>query len=97
MNTTHTNENLKGIDKLIADAEFNRFSIISAIILIVGCLGGINVGLGGLSSTFQLVATVIPTMATLSFILAVAPMRLLLGTAILATIIDVVFIIINVV
>jgi uncharacterized membrane protein YuzA (DUF378 family) len=97
MSTTHTNENLTGIDKLIADAEFNRFSVISMVLLIVGCLGGINVALGGLTSTFQLIATVIPTMATLSFILAVAPMRLLLGTALLATIIDVVFIIINVI
>lgn len=97
MNTTHTNENLTGIDKLIADAEFNRFSVITVVLLVVGCLGGVNVGLGGLNSTFQLIATVIPTMATLSFILAVAPMRLLLGTAILATIIDVIFIIINVV
>ncbi|MFP5471000.1 MAG: hypothetical protein ACLGGV_05345 [Bacteroidia bacterium] len=97
MNTHHTNENLTGLDKLITNAEFNRFSVISVVLLVVGCLGGLNVGLGGLNSTFQLIATVIPTMATLSFILAIAPMRLLLGTAILATIIDVIFIIINVV
>ncbi len=97
MSTTHANENLTGIDKLIADAEFNRFSVISMVLLIVGCLGGINVALGGLTSTFQLIATVIPTMATLSFILAVAPMRLLLGTALIATLIDVIFIIINVI
>lgn len=97
MSTTHTNEHLTGLDKLIADAEFNRFSVISMVLLIVGCLGGINVGLGGLTSTFQLIATVVPTMATLSFILAIAPMRLLLGTALLTIIIDVIFIIINVI
>lgn len=97
MNTIENTSNLTGIDKIIADAEFNRFSVISVVLLIVGCLGGINVGVGGLDSTFQLIATIIPTMATLSFILAVAPMRLLLGTALVATIIDVLFIIINVI
>lgn len=91
------NKNLTGIDKLIADAEYNRFFIISTVLIIVGCLGGINVGLGGLSSTWQLIVTVIPTMATLSFILSVAPMRLLLGTAIVSTIIDVILIIFNLV
>ena len=91
------NKKLTGIDKLISDAEFNRFSVISAILIFVGCLGGVNVGVGGLSSTWQLVATVVPTMATLSFILSVAPMKLILGTAVLATIIDVILIIFNLV
>ena len=90
-------ERLTGIDKIVADAEFNRFSVISMILIIVGCLGGINVAVGGLESTWQLIITVIPTMATLSFILSVAPMRLLLGTALATTIIDVVLIIINLV
>ena len=92
-----TNETLTGIDKIVADAEFNRFSVISVILLVVGCLGGLNVGFGGLEHTWQLIVTIIPTMATLSFILAIAPMRLLLGTALIATIIDVLLIIVNLV
>lgn len=91
------NQNLTGIDKIVANAEFNRFSVISIVLLVVGCLGGINVSLGGLNQTWQLIITIIPTMATLSFILAVSPMRLLLGTALVATIIDVSLIIINLV
>ena len=90
-------KNLTGIDKLIADAEFNRFSIISAILIFVGCLGGISVGVGGLESTVQLILAVVPTMAALSFILAVQPMKLILISAAVATIIDVVLIIINLV
>jgi len=94
---TKTKSERSTLDKLIEKAEFNRFSIIAMILLIVGCLGGLNVGAGGLTETYQLILTVIPTMATLSFILAVAPMRLLLGTALVTTIIDVVLIFINLV
>lgn len=92
-NTDH----LTGLNKLVADADYNRFSVISAILIFTGCLGGINVGVGGLSSTFQLIATVVPTMATLSLILSLAPMRLILGAAAIATIIDVILITINLV
>jgi hypothetical protein len=39
MRTTITNE-----------MEFNRFGFISAIILIVGCLGGLTVGMGAIEN-----------------------------------------------
>ena len=90
-------KNLTGMDKFIANAEFNRFSVISAILIFTGCLGGINIGAGGLSSTTQLILTVIPTMATLSFILSLSPMKLIIGSAIVATIVDVILITINLV
>ncbi len=35
------------------ELEFNRFGIISISILIVSCLGGITVGLGGLDNIFH--------------------------------------------
>jgi hypothetical protein len=57
------------------EMEFNRFGFISAIILIVGCLGGLTVGMGAIENTFALIAVVIPTMITLSLLLAVSPMR----------------------
>lgn len=63
------------LERLISDAEFNRFGLICVILTLVGCLGGTAVGLGAISSTVALTAVIIPTMATLSLLLAVAPMR----------------------
>ena len=39
-------EDLKKADGIFSNAEFNRFGLISAILLIVGCLGGLTVGMG---------------------------------------------------
>ncbi len=83
-------------DKFFAGgAEFNRYSIISAILLIVGCLGGLTVGFGAIDHTIQLILVVVPTMATLSFLLALAPMKQVLGLAAITVIIDVIILIIN--
>lgn len=60
---------------LTNDMEFNRFGWIAVILLVVGCLGGLTVGMGAIASTAALVAVVIPTMITLSLLLAVSPMR----------------------
>lgn len=65
------------------EMEFNRFGFIAVILTIVGCLGGLTVGMGAIESTLALIAVVIPTMITLSFLIAVAPMRwiMMAGTA----------------
>jgi hypothetical protein len=70
------------------EIEFNRFGFISAIILIVGCLGGLTVGMGAIQNTFALIAVIIPTMITLSFLLAVAPMRWVMISAVSSVILD---------
>lgn len=80
-----------GEEKIIQNAEFNRFGLISVVILVVGCLGGLTVGLGAVESTLALIMVVIPTMATLSLLLAVAPMRYILTGAAISVIIDVLF------
>jgi hypothetical protein len=77
METTVTNE-----------LEFNRFGFISAIILIVGCLGGLTVGMGAIENTMALIAALIPTMITLSFLLAVAPMRWIMISATTSVVLD---------
>jgi hypothetical protein len=77
METTVTNE-----------LEFNRFGFISAIILIVGCLGGLTVGMGAIENTMALIAVLIPTMITLSFLLAVAPMRWIMISATISVVLD---------
>jgi len=84
----HSNKEI-GVFK---EANFNRFGLISAILLIVGCLGGITVGLGAVNDIIALTAVVIPTMTTLCLLLAVAPMKYIINVGILAISIDVILI-----
>ena len=77
--------------RMIEEMEDNRYGWISIVILIVGCLGGMTVGLGALGSTFALISIVVPTMITLSLLLAVAPMRWIALSAITCASIDLIF------
>jgi hypothetical protein len=72
-----------------AQLDFNRFGIISVLIIVVGCLGGIAVGLGAIQSTLALTAVILPTMATLSLLLAVAPMKQILIASSICVLIDI--------
>lgn len=74
------------------NTEFNRFGLISVILLIIGCLGGVAVGLGAINYIGTLIAVVVPTMLTLSFLLAVAPMRWIITSGAVAVSIDVLLI-----
>lgn len=76
-------------EKLISDSEFNRFGLICVILTIVGCLGGVAVGLGAINHTLTLTMVVVPTMLTLSLLIAVAPMKWIMGVASVAVVIDV--------
>jgi hypothetical protein len=77
--------------KMIEEMEDNRFGWIAIVLLIVGCLGGMTVGLGAIGSTLALTLVVIPTMLTLSLLLAVAPMRWIVGSALVCTALDLLF------
>lgn len=67
--------------------EFNRFGLITVVILIIGCMGGIAVGMGAIDYIFTLAAVVFPTMITLSLVLSVSPMKwILTGTAVCVSI-----------
>ncbi len=89
-------ENLGFWDKIFGnEIEHARFSVISAALILVGCLGGIAVGLGGIDSTVQMALIVFPTMAALSSCLAVMPMRWILNLSISAILIDTIIIIFN--
>lgn len=70
-------------------AEFNRFGIIAFTLSLVACTSGIIAGLfvDG-SSLFQMILMVAPTMFTLCMILAVAPIRVIIGAGVVALIID---------
>ena len=71
------------------EIEFNRFGYIAAIILLIGCLGGIAVGVGAIQNTFSLILVVIPTMITLSILLDVYPMKYIMKASLVCLIIDV--------
>ena len=71
------------------EAEFNRFGLISILLTVVGCLGGITVGMGAIEHTWALIMILIPTMTTLSAILAVQPMRTIIYATSVSVIIDV--------
>lgn len=79
-------------EKLLIETEFNRFGLIAVILTIVGCLGGVAVGMGAINSTFALILVTIPTMLTLSLLLAVSPMRWILSVATIAVAIDILLI-----
>ena len=79
---------MESINKQTQDLEFNRFGIISIVILLVGCLGGFAVGLGAVEHYWSLTLVVVPTMVTLSLLLAVAPMKQILTAATVACLID---------
>lgn len=83
-------------DKFFAGgAEFNRYSIISGVLLVVGCLGGLTVGMGAIDNIVQLILVVIATMATLSLLLALAPMKQILSLAAITVLIDIIILSIN--
>jgi len=77
--------------RMIEEMEANRFGWISIVLLVVGCLGGMTVGLGALSSTAATIVIVIPTMITLSLLLAVSPMRWIVSSALACVAIDLLF------
>ncbi|MFM7565661.1 MAG: hypothetical protein ACKO4K_02825 [Flavobacteriales bacterium] len=70
-------------------SEHNRFALISGLILVVGCLGGLTVGMGAIRHVFTLMLVVFPTMITLSLLLAVAPMGWILRAAFVTITIDI--------
>ena len=73
---------------MVESLEFNRFGIISIVLLIVGCLGGLTVGYGAVNAVWSLTLIVIPTMVTLSLLLAVSQMKYIITAAITTVIID---------
>lgn len=85
-------QNNGAMSKVLSDSEFNRFGLICVILTVVGCLGGTAVGLGAITSTFALILVTIPTMLTLSLLLAVAPMKWIFTVSGIAVAVDVLLI-----
>jgi predicted histidine transporter YuiF (NhaC family) len=92
-NYASTSVNKSAYSKLVDLADTNRHGLIAMLLLVIGCLGGITVGMGGIEYDFALLPVIASTMLALSMILAVAPMKYVLGTSIAAFIIDIVVLI----
>ncbi len=76
-------------DKVFNDSlEENRFGIVTMVLLIVACLGGLTQLYNVSDSIFELAIIVFPMMILLSMILAVQSMKLILNLAVVAIIID---------
>lgn len=65
-----------------------RYGIIPILLTLVACMGGITAAFGTGNSVYQLSLVVFPTMLCLTFILAVAPMRLVIWAGIIALVMD---------
>jgi hypothetical protein len=75
-----------GLEKL---ANQYRFGVIAITLLIIGCLGGVAMNYGAALQTWSLIAVIIPTMTTLSLLLAVSPMNWILKAFIITVITDI--------
>lgn len=76
-------------------AEFDRFAVISVGFLLIGIVGGISVGLFAYEHIWQIGIIAVATMLSLFLMLAVAPMKYIIRSAIAALLIDVIFILVN--
>jgi len=86
---------IKFIDNIFFDHDMNRYGIISMLLLVVGILAGITVGTGAIHSTIQLTFLAVTTMAALSMILAVAPMKVIVYSSFVAIAVDLIILLIN--
>jgi hypothetical protein len=88
---TSTKENVQKtvlVNPFWEKIEFNRFGIIPMLLVVITCMGGIAVAFGAGSDTFELALVVFPTIISLALVLAVAPMRLIIWSSIIALILD---------
>ena len=82
-------------EQVLANAEFNRYGIISIGFLLIGIIGGIAIGISAYAHVWQISIIAIFTMLSLSLMLAVAPMRYILMSTAVALAIDVLLVIMN--
>ncbi|MEO9533669.1 MAG: hypothetical protein ABJG68_01620 [Crocinitomicaceae bacterium] len=80
-----------GSDKI----EYNRFGISAIVLLFVVCFSGVTVGVGGMDSALEVGIIVAPTMAVLTTVIAVQPMKYVLGFAAISVLVNLVICILN--
>lgn len=80
--------NSKSIHPFWEKLEFSRFGIIALLVIIIGCVGGLAASFGAGSSIISLALIAFPTILALAFILAVAPMRVIVYVSAIAILMD---------
>ena len=68
--------------------EFNRYGIIAMLVLVISGMGGIAAGFGTGYDPLRLSLTAFPAAIALSLVLAVAPMKWIVWSTVIAFIID---------
>ncbi|MES2566880.1 MAG: hypothetical protein V4565_08435 [Bacteroidota bacterium] len=91
--TANTNEAKNSITAFWSKMEFNRFGIISMLVVFIGCLGGAAAAYGAQDDTIKLALIAFPTIISLALVLAVAPMRVILYLSGVAVLLDLIILI----
>ena len=76
--------------------EFNRFGLSAIILLSIVCFSGVAIGLGGMVSPFEVGIIVAPTMAVLVSVIAVQPMKYVIGFSLISALVNLVICVVNV-
>lgn len=77
-------------------AEFNRYGIISVGFLLVGIIGGLTVGLYGFDAIWKMMLVVAFSMLALTLMLAVAPIKYITRSIVIAIVVDLIVILLSV-
>lgn len=83
------------IQKFDETAEFNRYGIISVGFLLVGILGGATVGIFGFDAVWKLATVVGFSMLSLTLMLAIAPIKYVTRSILLALLVDLIVVIVS--
>lgn len=81
--------------KLEAQAEFNRYGIISIGFLLIGIVGGITIAVSAFDHLWQITVIAMFTMLSLSLMLAVAPMKYILRVTAITLMLDLLILVLN--
>ncbi|MCD6019209.1 MAG: hypothetical protein K0S53_2330 [Bacteroidetes bacterium] len=73
--------------------EFNRFGIISILVVFIGCIGGIAAAYGAQDNALKIALIAFPTIISLALVLAVAPMRAIIYLSGVAVLLDLIILI----
>jgi hypothetical protein len=85
-----TEKKEKAVSPIWQQAETRRFAIISMLLTVLGCIGGIAAAFGAHGDPFRLSLVAFPTIIALALTLAVAPMRLIIYVSAIAISLDLV-------
>jgi hypothetical protein len=89
--STHNNASFqenKTLSGMWNAMEFSRFGIISILVVLIGCIGGIAASFGAGDNLLKLAMIAFPSIISLALILAVAPMRVIFYMALIAFTMD---------